>query len=92
MLRRFRLVRGFPGGLRLWGRFLLGVPLPDAPGRATPTPAPETVDFVIDEEAMGDLADQFVEATPSPTPALEQTDEQDEDLEMLEDDDFPDNL
>ena len=68
------------------------VPLPDAPGRATPTPAPETVDFVIDEEAMGDLADQFVEATPSPTPAPEQTDEQDEDMEMREDDDFPDDL
>ena len=68
------------------------VPLPDAPGRATPTPAPETVDFVIDEEAMGDLADQFVEATPSPTPAPESMGEQDEDLEMLEGDDFPDNL
>lgn len=29
------------------------VPLPDAPGKATPTPEPEALDIVIDEEAMG---------------------------------------
>ena len=52
------------------------VPLPDAPGRATPSPTPETVDFIIDEEAMGDLADSYVEASPSPgeTPEPEQAD------------------
>lgn len=52
------------------------VPLPDAPGRATPSPIPETVDFIIDEEAMGDLADSYVEASPSPgeTPEPEQAD------------------
>lgn len=73
------------------------VPLPDAPGRATPTPAPEVVDFIVDEEAMGDLAQQFVEATPSPTvepdltPAPTPT--MDPDLEMTEDDGgFPENL
>ena len=44
------------------------VPLPDAPGRATPTPAPEEVDFIVDEEAMGDLADRFVQVTPTPEP------------------------
>lgn len=43
------------------------VPLPDAPGRATPTPAPEVVDFAIDEEAMGDMADRFQEAAPVET-------------------------
>ena len=46
------------------------VPLPNAPGRATPTPAPEVVDFVVDEEALGDLADRFVQATPSPEPEI----------------------
>ena len=68
------------------------VPLPDAPGRATPTPAPEEVDFIIDEEAMGDLAQYFVEATPSPAP--EQTPEQTPDpgMEMTEEDIFPDDL
>ena len=64
------------------------VPLPDAPGRATPTPAPEAVDFIIDEEAMGDLAQYFVEATPSPTP--EPT--PDPGMEMTEEDIFPDDL
>lgn len=44
------------------------VPLPDAPGRVTPTPAPEEVDFIIDEEAMGDLAELYVQVTPTPTP------------------------
>ena len=42
------------------------VPLPDAPGKATPAPAPESVDFIVDEEAMGDLAERFVEITPTP--------------------------
>lgn len=60
------------------------VPLPDAPGRITPTPAPEVVDFIIDEEAMGELADKYVEATPTPEP--EPDDE--EELEMLEEDYF----
>ena len=46
------------------------VPLPDAPGRATPTPAPEEVDFIIDEEAMGDLADRYVQVTPTPEPEV----------------------
>ena len=46
------------------------VPLPDAPGRATPTPAPEEVDFIIDEEAMGDLADRYVHVTPTPEPEV----------------------
>lgn len=73
------------------------VPLPDAPGRATPTPAPEVVDFIVDEEAMGDLAQQFVEATPSPTVETERTPAptptMDPDLEMTEDDGgFPENL
>ena len=49
------------------------VPLPDAPGKATPTPEPEALDIVIDEEAMGDLADRIVSATPTPEP--ETTDE-----------------
>lgn len=65
------------------------VPLPDAPGRITPTPAPEVVDFIIDEEAMGDLADRFVEVTPSPAP-IEL--EEDEEMEMLEEDYFPEDL
>ena len=60
------------------------VPLPDAPGRITPTPAPEVVDFIIDEEAMGELADKYVEATSTPEP--EPDDE--EELEMLEEDYF----
>lgn len=46
------------------------VPLPDAPGRATPTPAPEEVNFIIDEEAMGDLADRYVQVTPTPEPEV----------------------
>lgn len=44
------------------------VPLPDAPGRATPEPEPEEIDFIVDEEALGDLADQFVYVSPSPEP------------------------
>lgn len=44
------------------------VPLPDAPGKATPTPEPEALDIVIDEEAMGDLAERIVEATSTPAP------------------------
>lgn len=65
------------------------VPLPDAPGRITPTPAPEVIDFIIDEEAMGTLADRFVEATPTPEPEY---DVDNDDLEMLEEDYFPDDL
>jgi len=67
------------------------VPLPDAPGRATPTPAPEVVDFIIDAEAMGDLAERYVEATPTPSPEPSMIDEQEE-LEMLEEDYFPEDL
>jgi len=65
------------------------VPLPDAPGRITPTPAPEVIDFIIDEEAMGEIADRFVEATPSPAPIEH---EEDDELEMLEEDYFPEDL
>ena len=65
------------------------VPLPDAPGKATPTPALEVIDFIIDEEAMGELAERYVEATPTPEPVYE---EYDDDLEMLEEDYFPDDL
>lgn len=62
------------------------IPLPDAPGRATPEPTQEVVDFVIDEEAMGSLADRYIEATPEPTSVP------DDDLEMLDEDYFPDDL
>ena len=70
------------------------VPLPGAPGRVTPTPAPEAIDIIIDAEAMGDLADLYIEATPSPTPIPISLDEEEEidDLEMLEEDYFPDDL
>ena len=44
------------------------VPLPDAPGRVTPTPTPETLDIMIDEEAMGDLTERI--ATPTPAPEM----------------------
>ncbi len=70
------------------------VPLPDAPGRVTPTPEPEVVDFIIDEEAMGPLADRYVQATltpvpqetPTPTPTV------DPDLLPEEGDGFPDDF
>lgn len=74
------------------------VPLPDAPGRVTPTPAPEEIDFMIDEEAMGDLAEQFVYVSPSPTPEIEDTppmiDEPDAATEppLDEEDIFPEDL
>ena len=42
------------------------VPLPDAPGRATPSPTPKEVDFVVDEESMGEIADRYIQVTPSP--------------------------
>lgn len=67
------------------------VPLPGAPGRVTPTPAPEVFNFVIDEEAMGELSNQFIEATPVPTSAPIMI-EQEEELEMLDEDYFPDDL
>ena len=65
-------------------------PLPGAPGRATPAPtqAPEVVDFIIDPEAMGDLADRYVEATPTPEPTA--TPEATADPYFDEDDIFPD--
>lgn len=68
------------------------VPLPDAPGRATPTPTPEVVDFIIDEEAMGELADHLVQATPAPSPEPVMIDDEEDELEMLEEDYFPDDL
>ena len=67
------------------------VPLPDAPGRITPTPAPEEIDIIIDAEAMGELADRYVEVTPSPSPAPIVIDDDDE-LEMLDEDYFPEDL
>ena len=60
------------------------VPLPDAPGRATPTPAPKEVDFIIDEESMGEISDQFIEITPEPTI--------DPDLVATDEDGFPEDL
>lgn len=72
------------------------VPLPDAPGRITPTPAPEVVDFIIDEEAMGELADRFVQSTPTPTLMPESTPVPtptiDPDLLPVEGDGFPDDF
>jgi len=69
------------------------VPLPGAPGRITPSPAPEVVDFIIDEEAMGDLASQFVEATPEPEQIAPLPDELNETVdELLEEDIFPEDL
>lgn len=66
------------------------VPLPNAPGRATPTPVPEELDFVIDDEALGDLADRFVMVSPRPD-ADDWPD--DEDMDWPEEDDrFPDGL
>ena len=65
------------------------VPLPDAPGRATPTPAPEEVDFIIDEEAMGDLADRYVQVTPTPEPEV--TPEPIDD-EWADDEGFPEDF
>ena len=41
------------------------VPLPNAPGKATPVPEMEVVPFAIDEEAMGDDAAFYVEQAPS---------------------------
>lgn len=65
------------------------VPLPDAPGKVTPTPAPEAVDFIVDEEAMGDLAERFVEITSVPE-SLEETPNPD----LLDEDDdvFPEDF
>ena len=65
------------------------MPLPDAPGKVTPTPAPEAVDFIVDEEAMGDLAERFIEITPTPE-SLEET----PDPALLDEDDdvFPEDF
>ena len=64
------------------------VPLPDAPGRFTPVPTatPEAIDnLIIDEEAMGDLAERFTEVTPTPAP--------DENADFIDDEDvFPENF
>lgn len=65
------------------------VPLPDAPGKATPSPTPEPVDFIVDEEAMGDLAERFVEITPTP-----ESPEETPDSAWMDDDDdvFPEDF
>ena len=68
------------------------VPLPDAPGRVTPTPAPEEVDFIIDEEAMGELAEYFVQVTPTPEPTYAPTPTIDPDLIATEEDGFPEDF
>lgn len=68
------------------------VPLPDAPGRVTPQPTQEVVDFIIDEEAMGDLADSFVEVTPTPQPTQAPIIIDNDEPEMLEEDYFPEEL
>lgn len=66
------------------------VPLPDAPGRVTPTPAPEKVDFVLDDEALGDLSDQFVQITPTPAPTDLPIAEPEDG--MADEDEFPEEL
>lgn len=66
------------------------VPLPDAPGRATPTPSPEVVDFMVDEEAMGDMAQYLIEATPAPEVSPEPT--LNPDLLPSEEDIFPEDF
>ena len=68
------------------------VPLPAAPGRPTPTPVPEVVDFIVDEEAMGDYSHLYVEATlaPEETPTPEPT--MDPDLIATDEDGFPEDL
>lgn len=66
------------------------VPLPDAPGRATPTPSPEIVDFMVDEEAMGDMAQYLIEATPTPEITPEPT--LNPDLLPTEEDVFPEDF
>ena len=68
------------------------VPLPDAPGRVTPTPAPEEVDFIIDEEAMGELAEYFVQVIPTPEPTYAPTPTIDPDLIATEEDGFPEDF
>lgn len=68
------------------------IPLPDAPGRITPTPAPEVIDIIIDQEAMGELADRYIEATPSPEPVSSIEEYGEEEPEMLDEDYFPEDL
>lgn len=73
------------------------VPLPNAPGRANsitiPTPEPEVIDIMIDEEAMGDMAERFIQATPEPElPVVSIVTTPDPDLEYVEGDEFPDYL
>ena len=68
------------------------VPLRDTPGRVAPVPTQEVVDFIIDEEAMGDLAEAYIEATPTPQPTEAPVMIEDDDFEMLEEDYFPDEL
>ncbi|MBR1711535.1 MAG: rod shape-determining protein MreC [Clostridia bacterium] len=47
------------------------VPLPEAPGAVIITPEPEAIDVMIDEEAMGDSAERYIQITPSPEPPEE---------------------
>lgn len=73
------------------------VPLPDAPGRVTPTPAPDEVTFIVDEEAMGDSADRYVQVTPTPETTPEITpevapEETDIDYEWEDDEGFPEDF
>jgi len=66
------------------------VPLPDAPGRVTPSPTPQVVDFIVDDEAMGDSAELYVQATPTPMP--EPTPEPALDDEWADDEGFPEDF
>ena len=50
------------------------------------------IDIIIDNEAMGELADRYIEATPAPTPAPIVIDDQQDELEMLDEDYFPEDL
>ena len=68
------------------------VPLPGAPGKATPSPTPQPVDFIVDDEAMGDMAEYFVEITPTPEPSPTPTPTIDPDLIATDDDGFPEDL
>ena len=64
------------------------VPLPDAPGRITPTPAPEVIDIVLDEEALGDLYETYMTPTPAASPDTGDSEPE----EWLDEDIFPEEL
>lgn len=73
------------------------VPLPDAPGRATPAPSVEEISIEIDDEALGDLQGQYVYVTPTPEggsivePNEDAWPDEEED-EWLDEDIFPEDL